>query len=178
MSPLHSIKAHSENSLTRVVIEVPLGSQAKIEYNPELDIFSVDRFLYTTFIYPFNYGFVPETWSEDNDPLDAVVISSQAIPTGSLVEVRVIGMLVAHDEEGTDNKLITVPSAKIDPSLENINTIEDLDKNTLEKIEHFYKNYKIIEPGKWVDIDGYQSLDEAQKLLRQSIDRYHQHFNK
>lgn len=178
MNLLHSIKALSKDSLVNAIVEIPLGSQSKIEYDHDREIFSVDRFLYTTFIYPFNYGFIPETWSEDEDPLDVIIISSQPIPTGNLVEIRIIGMLVGRDEEGSDNKLIAAPSLKVDPSLENINDVNDLDHNTLEKIEHFYKNYKIIEPGKWMDIDGFRSKKEAEKALTDAINSYHQHFQK
>lgn len=179
MNLLHAINARVDNSsLINVVIEIPFGSQSKIEYDGDREIFTVDRFLYTTFVYPFNYGFVPGTWSGDGDPLDTVVISSQPIPTGTLIKSRVIGVLATHDEEGIDNKLITVPSNKTDPTLENVKSINDLDKITLEKIEHFYKNYKIIEPGKWVDIDGYRSPDEANQLLEESINNYHQNFKK
>ncbi|KKS63434.1 MAG: Inorganic pyrophosphatase, partial [Candidatus Collierbacteria bacterium GW2011_GWF1_42_50] len=130
----------------------------------------VDRILSTKLSFPFNYGFVPETWSNDNDPLDAVVLSSKPQNTGAVIESRIIGLLATKDEKGTDAKLITVPSSETNPIFTKINTIEDLDEQTLNNIQYFYKNYKIIEPGKWVDIDGYASKEEAESKLKIAIE--------
>ncbi|MFZ3069410.1 MAG: inorganic diphosphatase [Microgenomates group bacterium] len=178
MNLLHSIKAHGTDSLINVVIEIPTGSQSKIEYDIDTEEFTVDRILSTELSFPFNYGFVPETWSMDNDPLDAVVLSSKPIETGSIIESRIIGLLATKDEKGTDAKLITIPSSETDQIFTKINTIEDLDEQTLSNIQYFYKNYKIIEPGKWVDIDGYASKEEAESKLKIAIEQYHQHFQK
>jgi inorganic pyrophosphatase len=178
MNLLHSIKAHGTDSLINVVIEIPTGSQSKIEYDKDQEKFIVDRILSTELSFPFNYGFIPETWSQDNDPLDAVVLSSQPIQTGNVVASRLIGLLATKDEQGTDAKLITVPNSETDPLFTKIKTIEDLDKPTLANIQYFYKNYKIIEPGKWVDIDGYFSKKEADLKLTEAIENYHQHFQK
>jgi len=100
------------------------------------------------------------------------------IKTGSVVKSKIIGMLVTKDERGTDDKLITVPDLETDPVLTKIKNVEDLDKQTLDSIQYFYKNYKIIEPGKWVDIDGYFSKDKAVSTLSEAVKRYHQHFLK
>ncbi|HAI22346.1 TPA: inorganic pyrophosphatase [Candidatus Collierbacteria bacterium] len=178
MNLLHSIKAHKTDSLINVVIEIPSGSQSKIEYDTDKEEFVVDRILSTKLSFPFNYGFVPETWSNDNDPLDAVVLSSKPQNTGAVIESRIIGLLATKDEKGTDAKLITVPSSETNPIFTKINTIEDLDEQTLNNIQYFYKNYKIIEPGKWVDIDGYASKEEAESKLKIAIEEYHQHFQK
>jgi len=178
MNLLHSIKAHKTDSLINVVIEIPSGSQSKIEYDTDKEEFVVDRILSTKLSFPFNYGFVPETWSNDNDPLDAVVLSSKPQDTGTVIESRIIGLLATKDEKGTDAKLITVPNSETNPIFTKINTIEDLDEQTLSNIQYFYKNYKIIEPGKWVDIDGYASKEEAESKLKIAIEEYHQHFQK
>ena len=178
MNLLHSIKAHKTDSLINVVIEIPSGSQSKIEYDTDKEEFVVDRILSTKLSFPFNYGFVPETWSNDNDPLDAVVLSSKPQNTGAVIESRIIGLLATKDEKGTDAKLITVPNSETNPIFTKINTIEDLDEQTLNNIQYFYKNYKIIEPGKWVDIDGYASKEEAESKLKIAIEEYHQHFQK
>lgn len=178
MNLLHSIKAYGKDSLINVIVEIPSGSQTKTEYDFEQEVFKVDRVLYTKYTYPFNYGFIPGTWSEDNDPLDVALLSSQSFPTGTLVEARVIGLLVTKDEEGSDAKIIAVPESKADPFYSKVNTIDDLDAEVLTNIEHFYKNYKITEPEKWVDIDGYLSKEEAEKKLAEAIEKYHQHFQK
>ena len=178
MNLLHSTKAFIDDQYINVVIEVPLGSTAKVEYDLNEENFITDRSLQPQYSYPFNYGFIPETWSGDNDPLDAIVISSRTFSTGHIAKTRIIGMLVTHDEEGSDTKLITVPDSVTDPAMANINTVDDLGQEFLAKIEYFYKNYKLIEPGKWVDIDGYHSREEAYQLMQNSIENYHQHFNK
>jgi len=178
MNLLHSIKAHTNDSLINIVIEVPSGSQSKIEYDQNQGKFIVDRVLSIKLPLPFNYGFIPETWSLDNDPLDAVVLSSKSIPTGSVVISKIIGILSTKDEKGTDAKLIAVPDSQTDVVFSKINTLEDLDQQTLEDIQHFYKNYKLIEPGKWVDIDGFNSKEKADTELSAAIDLYHQHFQK
>ncbi|MCX7928296.1 MAG: inorganic diphosphatase [Patescibacteria group bacterium] len=178
MNLLHDIPAGDPEKLVNVVIEIPVGSQIKYEYNKELGIISADRFLYTAFTYPFNYGFIPGTWSEDEDPLDIVVIASQPISTGTLVECRVIGMLATEDEEGKDAKLIALPKAKVDPVYAEIDDIKNLPEALKNKIKHFYENYKTIEPGKWVKVTGWQAKEKAIKTVKESITRYQRHFKK
>jgi inorganic pyrophosphatase len=175
MNLLHSIKALENDSIVNVVIEVPSGSMEKIEYDYKNDKFVVDRILKTTLSFPFNYGFVPETWSSDNDPLDVAVISSESLPTGSQIKTRIVGMLTTTDQEGVDSKLITIPISETDPRFSNITT---LNKQTIDNIEYFYKNYKLNEPGKWVDINGFLSKEKAEEILSNSISHYHQHFQK
>ena len=178
MNLLHSIKALGNNSSINVIVEVPLGSQSKIEYDKDKETFVVDRILRSKLSFPFNYGFIPETWSTDDDPLDVVVLSSQTIPTGSQIEARIIGLLATTDQDGPDTKIIAVPISEDDPVISKINDIDTLDKQTNENIQYFYKNYKINEPGKWVDINGFFSKEEAEKKLSEAIKRYHQHFQK
>jgi inorganic pyrophosphatase len=176
MNLLHSIKALNSDNSVNAIIEVPNGSKEKTEYNIVDEKFMVSRVLNSGLSFPFNYGFVPETWSTDNDPLDVMVLSSDILPSGSQIKVRVVGLLATTDQEGKDSKLITVPITEKDPLYSNIQDIDSLDKKSLENIEYFYKNYKINEPGKWVDIDGYLTKDEAIIKLNEAIERYHQHF--
>lgn len=178
MDLLHSIKAREDNSFVNVVIEIPNGSIEKIEYDKDQRKFVVDRVLSSNLAFPFNYGFVPETWSDDNDPLDVAIISSQSYPTGSQVETKIVGLLSTTDQAGGDSKLIAVPISEKDPVISKINNVSDLDKQTLDNIEYFYKNYKINEPGKWVDINGYFPKEQAELKLTEAIERYHQHFQK
>lgn len=178
MNLLHSIKARKSDSTINVVIEISTGSQVKIEYNHEKELFEVNRILSSKLDFPFNYGFIPETWGGDGDPLDVVVLSSTAIPTGCLISCRVIGMLSTKDEEGTDTKILTVPQTNVDADFSEINTVEDLDQETLILIQSFYKRYKMTEPKKWVDIDGLFSKNEAETKLNEAIDSYHKHFQK
>ena len=178
MNLLHDIPAGDPKELVNVIIEIPIGSGIKYEYDKDKEIIVADRFLYTAFKYPFNYGFIPGTWSEDKDPLDIVVIASEAVSTGTLVECRVIGMLATEDEEGTDAKLIAVPKAKVDPVFAKVNDIKDLPEHVADKIRHFYENYKSIEPGKWVKVTGFKSKAEAQEEIVKGTERYIKNFKK
>lgn len=178
MNLLHDIPAGDPQKLVNVIVEIPVGSRIKFEYDKDLQIIKADRFLYTAFNYPFNYGFIPSTWSEDEDPLDIVVVSSETLTTGTLVECRIIGMLATEDEEGTDAKLIAVPKAKVDPIYASVNSIDDLSDAIKNKIKHFYENYKSIEPGKWVKVTDWVSKEDAIKIVVDSQARYKAHFSK
>ncbi len=178
MNLLHDIPAGDPKDLVNVVVEIPIGSKTKFEYHDNVKTIVVDRFLYTAFSYPFNYGFIPQTWSEDEDALDIVVLSSEPVPTGVLIECRVIGMLATEDEEGTDAKLIAVPKAKIDPQFAKVEDMKDLPEYLVNKVKHFYENYKSIEPGKFVKITGWKSREEARKTVEDCIKRYEKKFKK
>ena len=178
MNLLHSIKALDDGLNVNAVIEIPIGSMNKVEYDKEKEEFVIDRVLKSNLSYPFNYGFIPETWSEDDDPLDVMVLSSQTIPTGTVVKTRIIGFLKTTDQSGVDTKLITIPLSETEPLFANIKDVSTLDKQTLDNIDYFFKNYKINEPGKWVDINGYFSISQAKDKLNEAISRYHQYFNK
>lgn len=178
MNLLHDIPAGDPKDLVNVVVEIPMGSQIKYEYDKDKGIIVVDRFTYTAFTFPFNYGFIPGTWSGDEDPLDIVVVSSQSISTGILVEVRLLGMLATKDEEGEDAKLIAVPKAKVDPFNAQYNSLDDLQDVLKNKIRHFYENYKSIEPGKWVKVTGWLPKAKAVEEVEASIKRYKEHFSK
>lgn len=178
MNLLHDITPGDPKELVNVIVEIPIGSGIKYEYDKDKQVIVADRFLYTAFRYPFNYGFIPGTWSEDEDPLDIVVVSSEPVATGTLIECRVVGMLATEDEEGTDAKLIAVPKAKVDPAYAKVESIEDLPEFLKNKIKHFYENYKSIEPGKFVKVTGWKSKEEAQKEVEAAIARYKKHFKK
>ncbi len=178
MNLLHSINAFGNNNTVNVVVEIPKGSNKKTEYKVDQEKFVLDRVLSSNLSFPFNYGFVPETWSNDNDPLDVAIISSKVFPTGTVLQARIVGLLETIDQSGKDGKLIVVPFSEKDPVFTAIQDTDTLDKETLTNIEYFYKNYKINEPGKWVDLNGYLSVEEAKITLNEAIKRYHQHFQK
>ena len=155
-----------------VVIEIPSGSNIKYEIDEETQVLFVDRFLYTSMNYPFNYGFVPHTAGEDHDPIDVMVLSSLPVVPNSVLRARPIGMLKMKDEEGIDTKIIAVPTVKIDPIYGAIKDINDVPKLTKEKIEHFFKHYKELEKNKWVETAGWESAGKAKEKISQAIDRY------
>ena len=106
-----------------VFIEIPQGSSIKYELDKDSGALAVDRLLYTSMAYPFNYGFIPNTHAEDGDPLDVLLITSTSLSPGTFCSARPIGMLEMEDEGGIDHKIIAVPTAKIDPELADINDI-------------------------------------------------------
>lgn len=156
-----------------VVIEIPShSSPIKYELDKASGILTVDRFLGTAMIYPCEYGFVPHTLSEDDDPVDVLVISPLSLYPGSVIRCRPVGMLRMTDEAGKDAKILAVPVDKLTTRYQHIRKPEDLGKETLAAIEHFFKHYKDLESGKWVKIDGWEDVDAARKEIMASVDRY------
>ncbi|MCL4383551.1 MAG: inorganic diphosphatase [Candidatus Marsarchaeota archaeon] len=152
-----------------VFIEIPLGSNIKYEFDEEQEVLRVDRILYTSMVYPFNYGFVPNTKSEDGDPIDVLVISNQPFVPGTIIEVRPIGIAHMEDEEGVDEKVIAVPKDKVDPLFSNIRDITDVQDAIKNKIIHFFAHYKELEPNKWVKITDFGDVKEAKEKIQKAI---------
>jgi inorganic pyrophosphatase len=153
-----------------VLIEIPHGSAIKYEIDKDTGFLTVDRFGYTAMGYPANYGFIPNTLSEDGDPIDVLVIASQVLSPGVVIPVRPIGMLEMEDEEGIDTKIIAVPTVKVDPFNAHINDISDIDKSTQDLIKHYFNHYKELEPGKWVKtrnlLDKNAAYDAIKKAMK------------
>jgi len=152
-----------------VLIEIPQGSQVKYELNKESGCLEVDRFLYTSTYYPFNYGFIPNTITDDGDPVDVLVISSLPVFPGSIIQSKPIGILEMEDEAGIDWKVIAVPKEKIDPEYGKLNDISELSENLKSKIKHFFEVYKQLEPNKWVKTKDFYSKDKAKEEILKSI---------
>lgn len=148
-----------------VLVEIPQGSSVKYELDKQKNQLVVDRFLYTAMFYPFNYGYVPETLAEDNDPIDIIVVSSSSVTPGSLLPAEPIGLLEMEDEAGIDTKIIAVPTEKIDPYFGKIKDIADLDESLKEKIKHFFEHYKELEKDKWVKLNQWQGKDAAEQAI-------------
>jgi inorganic pyrophosphatase len=151
-----------------VLVEIPKSSSVKYEIDKNSGLLVVDRFMHTAMSYPFNYGFIPNTYAKDGDAVDVMVVSSHPVQAGCVLPSRVIGMLEMEDEAGSDNKIIAVPTKKIDPFYGNINDMDDLDEATKKMIKHFFEFYKSIEPGKWVKISGFVGKDAALKEIKES----------
>ena len=155
-----------------VIVEVPIGGQPiKYEMDKVSGTLFVDRFLYTSMVYPGNYGFVPHTLSADGDPIDVLVCNTRAIVPGAVVNCRPLGVLIMEDDAGHDEKIIAVPSAKLTRRYERINSYSDLPEITIEQIEHFFAHYKDLEPGKWVKIAQCCEVGVAKRLILEAIDR-------
>lgn len=151
-----------------IFIEIPKNSPVKYEIDKETGHLVVDRFMYTAMSYPFNYGYVPNTKAKDGDAVDVMVISSYPVQAGCMLPSRIIGMLEMEDEAGSDNKIIAVPTKKIDPFYAHINDIADLDDATKNMIKHFFEYYKSIEPGKWVKVKKFLGAHAGLKEIADS----------
>jgi inorganic pyrophosphatase len=153
-----------------VIIEVPMDSHpVKYEFDKESSAIFVDRFVHTAMHYPCNYGFIPHTMADDNDPLDALVITRYALIPGCVISVRPIGVLMMEDEKGLDEKIIAVPTLKIHKYYENVNNISDLPQSLIEEISHFFERYKDLEKGKWVKVTGYKDNKQAKEIIKKYI---------
>ncbi|MCS6789068.1 MAG: inorganic diphosphatase [Patescibacteria group bacterium] len=152
-----------------VFIEIPQGSQIKYELNKDSGIIEVDRFLYTSTYYPFNYGFIPNTLTDDGDPVDVLVISSLSVYPGTIIPSKPIGILEMEDEAGIDWKVIAVPKEKIDPEYGKINDISELSDYLKSKIKHFFEVYKQLEPNKWVKTKDFLNKEKAKEQIQKSI---------
>src|SRR5579862_7345654 len=155
-----------------VVIEVPIGGEPiKYEMHKPSGALMVDRFLYTAMRYPGNYGFIPHTLSSDGDPCDVIVCNTRAIAPGAVMSCRIVGVLLMEDEAGGDEKLLGVPSSWLTKRYDAVRDYTDLPEITLQQIEHFFANYKALEPGKWVKITGWGNAEEARRLVLEGVER-------
>jgi len=158
-----------------VIIEITSHSDPiKYEVDKESGMVMVDRYLGTAMFYPCEYGFIPHTLSEDGDPVDVLVVSPYPINPGIVIRCRPIGLLRMTDESGKDAKILAVPVNKLTTRYQHVQKPEDLSPELLSAIEHFFKHYKDLESGKWVKVDGWESLDAARKEILESVKRYEQ----
>jgi inorganic pyrophosphatase len=156
-----------------VTIEIPKGQRNKYEVDHESGRVKLDRYLYTSFGYPADYGFVENTLGEDGDPLDAMVLLPESVYPGVIVEARVVAMFQMTDEAGGDDKLLCVPAG--DPRWDHIQDLGDVPDFELKAIQHFFEHYKDLEPGKEVSAAGWVGRDQAEKVAREAQDRFPGH---
>lgn len=152
-----------------VVIEIPAGSKCKYELDKIAGIIRVDRIIASAVYYPGNYGFIPQTLAEDDDPIDALVLSQISFHPGVVVRSRPIGVMRMTDSGEPDDKILCVPSR--DPFYQQINSAQDLPPNMLAEIKEFFRVYKNLEE-KEVIIRGVESLEIAVKLIENAIINY------
>jgi inorganic pyrophosphatase len=161
-----------ESTVIDVFIEIPTGSRNKYEYDHEDHVIRLDRRLFTATAYPADYGFVPDTLSDDGDPLDALVLVADPTFPGCVVRARVLGVFFMRDEAGLDAKLICV--LEHDPQWDDAHDIEDIRPHMLNEIEHFFSIYKDLEPGKSTDTRGFEGRTAALKELADSREAFRQ----
>jgi inorganic pyrophosphatase len=156
--------------LLNAVIEVESGSRDKYEYKSAWEAFVLDRMIPSSVVFPVDYGFVPQTWYDDEDPLDIMVMSYEPLEVGCIVRVRVIGVLIIEDEKGPDPKILSVLAD--DARFEGINNINDVHEHKLREIQEFFETYKRLEPHKWVRIKEWQNTGAAQKIIQYAAKQY------
>lgn len=162
-----------DNGVVNVVVEIPLGSQHKIEWNRELAVMQLDRVEPGIFAKPTNYGFIPQTLDEDGDELDALIITDQALPTGIFLEAKVIGVMKFVDDGEVDDKVVVVPAD--DRHTGNaINTLEDLPVQLKNQIEHHFSHYKDLKKPGSTNVTGWGDVVEAKRIIHESIERWNQ----
>lgn len=153
-----------------VIIEISAqGEPIKFEVDKDSDCVFVDRFLGTSMRYPVNYGYVPHTIAGDGDPVDVLVVTPFPLPPGSVIRCRPVGVLKMQDESGEDAKVMAVPVSKLTPLYDNVQSTDDLPELLLKQIQHFFEHYKDLEPGKWVKMIGWGTIDEARKEILDGI---------
>ncbi|WP_150911069.1 inorganic diphosphatase [Marinobacter halotolerans] len=156
-----------------VAIEIPSNSSpVKYELDKAMGALLVDRFMATPMFYPANYGFIPHTLADDGDPLDVLVVTPYPVQAGSVIRCRPVGVLNMEDEAGGDAKLVAVPHDKLTNSYSNVKDVDDLPQLLRDQIHHFFENYKTLEPGKWVKVQGWANAAEARKAIEASIKAY------
>ncbi len=155
--------------IVRMIVEIPMGSANKYEYDGEFGLFRLDRSLYASVHYPGDYGFIPGTLAEDHDPLDILVLVSNPSITGCMMYVRPVGILNMIDSSERDQKILAVPTRN--PRFEQIHTIDQVFPHTRREIEHFFTIYKELE-GKRTVMEGWGGPKEARKAILESRQSY------
>lgn len=168
---------HIPNDIN-VIIEISAGSTpVKYEIDKETSMLMVDRFMPTAMHYPCNYGFIPNTLSGDGDPVDVLVMTPFPIQAGAMVRARALGMLHMTDESGEDNKILALPIEKTCVEYANIKQLSDLPTILLDRIVHFFEQYKALEPNKWVKVSGWRDAHAVKEEIESSISRYQAHLS-
>jgi inorganic pyrophosphatase len=156
-----------------VIIEIPMAADpVKYEVDKQSGALFVDRFMLTSMHYPANYGYVPMTIADDEDPVDVLVHTPFPLLPGVVVRCRALGVLRMEDEAGGDAKLLAVPTDDICPLFMNWQSIDDVPDARLKQIQHFFEHYKDLEAGKWVKIIGWSGIDLAHAEIMEGIKRY------
>jgi inorganic pyrophosphatase len=175
MNLMHDIDAGSSEEIN-VVVENVKGSSNKIEYDNEKGYFSLDRVLYSPVFWPFDYGFIPRTWHEDEDPVDVVLLTTYPTFPGCVVKARPIGVIIMEDEKGVDDKIVAVPVK--DPRFKNIKSINDLNEHFKKEIQDFFESYKRLEPGKFVKFKEWQDVEKAKEIIEKAKEAYKKKFGR
>ena len=170
MHPWHEVELDEENpDIVPAIIEVPKGSQIKYELDKKSGLVKVDRILYSSVHYPANYGFIPQTYCADKDPLDVLVLGQESVAPLCIMRARPIGVMKMIDGGVEDDKIIAIHED--DPQYNCYHHIDDLPPHTLKTLQRFFEDYKILE-NKQVKIESFLGPEEAEIILKKTLDLY------
>jgi len=159
----------ADDDVLRCLVEIPKGSRNKYEWDEEVGAITFDRFLFSSVVYPLDYGMIPDTLAEDGDPLDAMVAVSEPTFPGCVIPVKPIALFKMSDDKGIDDKIICVPLQ--DPNWNTVEVLEDLPEQLRDEISHFFAVYKTLED-KTVEVDGWYPKEDAVKVIEESRQRW------
>ena len=151
-----------------VFVEIPKGSKNKYERNEKTGEVMLDRTLYGSESFPFDYGFVQGTRGQDGDPLDAALLVTNPTFSGCVVQAEVLGYLEMEDEGGIDHKVLAVPIAKVDHRWAGMKDVADLPEHLKMEVKNFFETYKMLEPNKWVKAGEFKSRKEAERIVQEA----------
>lgn len=171
--PWHISIGDDAPQIVRAVIEIPENNRMKYELDKSTGLLRLDRVLYASIYYPLNYGLVPQTYFDDGDPLDILVMCSLEIQPLCIVDAKVIGIMHMQDENGIDDKILSV--AANDPAFHHINDISDIPQHQMNELKHFFEGYKTLE-NKMVKVGDMYGRDKAYECINRSIELYKQKF--
>jgi len=174
MNLWHDIEPGTKDEMN-VIIEIPRGSKNKYEIDKDTGLIALDRAMHTAQDYPFDYGFVPQSYWEDEDALDVLVLTTFPLAPGVLVRIRPVAVMDMIDDGESDNKIIGVPTK--DPRWDEVRDLSDINKHTLKEIEHFFSTYKKVQ-NKEVEVKGFKDKTAAQADFEKALELYKKKFDK
>lgn len=173
MNPWHDVNIGSKAPHEfAMIVEIPKGSKVKYELDKETGLIKVDRVLYSSVHYPANYGFIPQTYCDDKDPLDVLLLGQEVFVPLCIAQAKPIGVMRMLDQGEADDKIIAVHAN--DPEFSHINSISELPPHRIKEIKRFFEDYKTLEHKK-VTIEEFYDRDEAIRIISEAIDFYKKH---
>lgn len=160
-----------QNGIINTVIEIPQGSSMKIEYDRHNDLFKLDRAEPAIFAKPTNYGFIPQTLDDDGDELDTLLITHEPLPTGVVVEAKILGVMHFIDSGELDHKII----CRVNDDRHNgdtLNTLEDIPKLLIEQLQHHFTHYKDLKSPNQTQVKGFGDIEQAKEVISECITRW------
>jgi inorganic pyrophosphatase len=174
LHPWHGVSyGDKAPAIVNAIIEIPHGSRAKYEIDKPSGLLKLDRVIYSSFYYPVNYGFIPQTYGGDKDPLDILVITSLSVQPLTIVEAKIIGVMQMTDSGDADDKIIAV--CNTDPSVNHYTEMSQLPKHFFDELRHFFEQYKKLE-NKTVVVDEFLDKEKALDIVREAMDFYKETF--